>query len=599
MVAMRLLPGQANTPSATDDRERDPRARVGARLSAVRGASSPAGSRPTAAPRPGRGLPRLLWPSLALTAALLLLVAGLGLRDLWSPPPAIARAKLPSGLPVRLVAVTRGARQTYHYDPRDGLCARLLRGLGARRADRAVYAEAKIPDDSVTLWLWIGAPYLTPRNTAAFADDQRREYRNGALVQTIVTGAQAWPGTRRRGAATLAWVSLTSFDHRAKSLSAAIPIGALGTAEPPPTELARFTVKGPGQAPTPIAADSQYPAVSGDANADLQLWQLRRINLPLLRALLPLGPVPQPADQIIMADVDVVEKGARSKPGRWFLQVTSATTESGERLLPAAQRNGLAFLSNGRRIDDSVEALSVQAHATKMAAGGMMLKFRQLAVPAERGQTKDWSAAAQGEPFPGGRFIARRALRSSEGQLRIEIEGHGPDDSEVALAFVDALDQAGRHLKLAADASAAPAEATRDAQGCHWRWVLELAVAPDSKWLGLACNLDYRAVMADSKADLRAKLQLAREPGDMAAWGVLLEPRGEPTPKLIVVGLEPGSQAANGPLKPGDELLRVDSMPAGMLNRALLRHRPGDSVTVTFVRDGQTLSAPITLDAAR
>ncbi|MBI5830787.1 MAG: hypothetical protein HZB16_00565 [Armatimonadetes bacterium] len=589
---MRLMPGQANTPTPDDSRRR-----VDQRLSALRGQVPPSGDRGaerTAASR----LPRLLWPSLGLVLLLLGVIAAVGWHDLKAPPPAIARGRLASGVPVRLVAVTRGAQQTYRYDPRGGLCARLLSALGVTRADRAVVNDAPVPADSITLWLWIGGTYLGPRNGAAFGDETRREYRNGPLVQPVLTGQQVWPGSRRRGSCSLGWVSLTSYDHTARKFAAVIPVGPPGSAEPGAGEVVHFTVQGPGQAPTPIEAGSEFPVVAGDASADLQLWQLRRVTLPVLRSLLPLGPVPEPADQLVLADVDVVEKAAKDKPGRWFLQVLSAATDHGEKLLPARQRNGLAFLSNGRRTE-GLDALAVRARAVKVASGGMMLKFRQLEVPAERGQTKEWNVAAQAEPFPGGRFIVRRAMRASERGVRVEIEGHGPRDSECSLAFVDALDQTARHLKLSGDTSAAPAEATNDAQGCHWRWMLDLTVAPDTKWMGLACNLDYRATMADSHAELKGRIERPRAAAEQAAWGVMVEPRGEPVPKLIVIGLQPGSRAASGPLRPGDELVRVDSLPPSMVSRALMRHQPSDQMAVTWVRDGQTFTAPVGLDAAR
>lgn len=65
-----------------------------------------------------------------------------------------------------------------------------------------------------------------------------------------------------------------------------------------------------------------------------------------------------------------------------------------------------------------------------------------------------------------------------------------------------------------------------------------------------------------------------------------------------VNGVEPGSPADHAGLRPGDVIVQVDSDPipdATRLTTLLAQLRPGDTVTLTIVREGERLTVPATL----
>ena len=77
---------------------------------------------------------------------------------------------------------------------------------------------------------------------------------------------------------------------------------------------------------------------------------------------------------------------------------------------------------------------------------------------------------------------------------------------------------------------------------------------------------------------------------------------GVNTTSGVVVGqVVPGSPAASGGLQPGDVITAVDGQALdseSALAENLNRHKPGDSVTLTVIRQGNQHSVPITLGTA-
>jgi aminopeptidase YwaD len=93
----------------------------------------------------------------------------------------------------------------------------------------------------------------------------------------------------------------------------------------------------------------------------------------------------------------------------------------------------------------------------------------------------------------------------------------------------------------------------------------------------------------------------AREaPGARPAGGAFLGVTGdrEGGEGVLIGGIVPGSGAERGGLRPGDVVLRIDDSGVGGfedLVAALGRRRPGETARVVYFRDGEILTAPITL----
>ncbi|MET0641927.1 MAG: PDZ domain-containing protein, partial [Jiangellaceae bacterium] len=66
----------------------------------------------------------------------------------------------------------------------------------------------------------------------------------------------------------------------------------------------------------------------------------------------------------------------------------------------------------------------------------------------------------------------------------------------------------------------------------------------------------------------------------------------------LIASVEPGSGADDAGLAEGDVITKIDDRlitDGESLIAAARSYRPGDTVTVTFVRDGETQTAEITL----
>ncbi len=103
---------------------------------------------------------------------------------------------------------------------------------------------------------------------------------------------------------------------------------------------------------------------------------------------------------------------------------------------------------------------------------------------------------------------------------------------------------------------------------------------------------------------LRALVQQA-QPGQ-AFLGVGLNwlgpmPDVPDAPALVVSMVVPDSPASAADLRPGDRILALDGQPVGPLGSteagiaAISGHRPGDTLTLRIVRDGEPLTATVTL----
>ncbi len=87
-----------------------------------------------------------------------------------------------------------------------------------------------------------------------------------------------------------------------------------------------------------------------------------------------------------------------------------------------------------------------------------------------------------------------------------------------------------------------------------------------------------------------------------AYLGVTLsDPMGAGEAGALVASVQPGTPAAKAGLKEGDIVTRVDGKPtdgADTLSAAIRSHQPGDKITLTYVRDGKTQTADVTLTSS-
>jgi serine protease Do len=70
----------------------------------------------------------------------------------------------------------------------------------------------------------------------------------------------------------------------------------------------------------------------------------------------------------------------------------------------------------------------------------------------------------------------------------------------------------------------------------------------------------------------------------------------------VVAQVMPGSPAQQAGLQRGDVIIKIDNtalQSESDLARAISRHRPGDKVTLTVVRNNQTMNVSVTLGQAQ
>jgi aminopeptidase YwaD len=87
-----------------------------------------------------------------------------------------------------------------------------------------------------------------------------------------------------------------------------------------------------------------------------------------------------------------------------------------------------------------------------------------------------------------------------------------------------------------------------------------------------------------------------------AFFGIIPEFGGEAQPGVAITGVRPASPAAKAGLQAGDVIVRfagVDVKTLEDLTFVLRGKRPGDRITVGFVRDGQTHEVEATLEERR
>ncbi len=557
-----------------------PPATVGARLTRLREAGR-ATADDTGTPSPLRRRYLALYTAVALLA--IGAAAATVLAQLAAPPPALARTRMGNGLPVRLVAVTAGPRQEYAYQPDRVIARRALAALGARFGDQPIRVVAEVPAEALTVWLWIGQPGA--RVAWAAADDGRGHgYANGPLGEPLTSQVADW------GRATLAWVALTNYDRTADRMTFRVGLAGHG-------DEVRFTVQGPREPPRPWVAGEDYPLSGGGQMAELRLWSLRPADPARMTDLLSLDKVEASADRLLLADVDVRDRASAAQPGLWSIALEEALTDHGERLTSAADRAGLFWLTNARK-PEGFSAVSLHLTARKWVRDRGVLVFRGLKVPVKSGETERWDQAAD-EPFPDGVFTAVRGERVGERTLRVTFDGRAPGGSELlSMTFAEGLDQAGYSVRPPGDRDLAPKESRSSPDRTTWRYAVDLTLGPRSQAVALAFRLLYRRVSARTEATLIGRVQPPLGPGDRAGLGVLLDPRQGPdgTDTLSVVRLVPGTRAAQSALRPGDDIERVDGLPAALLPRLLLRHKPGDQVVLSVRRDGRPAQLRVGLD---
>ncbi|MCC7492041.1 MAG: PDZ domain-containing protein [Fimbriimonadaceae bacterium] len=519
--------------------------------------------------------------SALLLAALLALLALYG--SLNAPPPALGQQQTAAGLPVRLLAVSRGPQHQFQYQPPDNAGRRLLQGLLRRRiGDVAISGTAEVPADSLVLWLWIGQPRAT-LGELTVTDELQRQWRRGGPGNPLRCGSQPW------GRATLGWVALTNFDRTAERLLCSVQVSG---------HPVTFGIDGPAARPQAWAAAQRYPLQVGDRLADLRLWQVRPVDEVTLTRMTALGTAPPQAPTCLIADFDVVDRRSGEQPGQWRVEVVEAVTSHGERLDPVQQTAGLVWLDVGRRPSE-IESLSLQVRAEKHVRDTAFVVFRGLELPGKTGASKRWNRQAD-EPFPSGVFHAVEGNRPREDRLTLTLTGRGPAGTTIAgLTFVAGLDQAGRPVRTLADREAQLEERRDGPPGVFWRWTFSAGVSPSSTAVALAFKLVYRRTSATSEGSFIAAVLPVAADAPQAAFGALLEPRRakpQAAARWFVRAVLPKSRAAGSGLRVGDEVLSIDALPPPMLPRVLLRHAPGEAVPVTFRRGGQTATVRVPLD---
>lgn len=526
---------------------------------------------------------------IAFYFAVLVLLLGVGWalkQRLTAPPRSSAACRLSDGTVVRLLSVTRAAPHQFEYvPPRDPL-RELFRRCGIKFGwPSASHGMAGIPDDSITLWLQVTAPLsVVP---------ERVEFRSGdGAVYDDVGSGTIRSGTDRWGRGSLVWVSLGNYDHTAKELTAVVPFAPLGDA-------AEFTIDGPAQPAAKWEMVGSYPFTAGNKDAVVRLQQLRPAQPDLMGLALDGQPIPEPAEAMLVADLDVDEPLGGDERGFWRFELEEAVTRQGERLRPVRDNAGLFWLTRGRTVT-GIDALRLKVAAEKRIRGIGNVVFRSLALP-KTDEKAVWNATVDG-PFPGSEFVAQVCERPANDRIVVTLDGRAPAGTELAsFAYAEGLDQEGRRLRNLPGSTLPPDEVRTSEAGNTWRWTFEGRIFPDSQQLALAFRLNYLRVAKRATATFTAPVQPLLTPSEQTACGLVMEPftkPGEPQPRVRVAAITPDTGAAESSLQPGDELLQVDGLPPSLWGRAMFRHRPSETVDVLFARGGQRFHAQVKLDRA-
>ena len=507
-------------------------------------------------------------------------------QQLVAPPHALSERRLSDGTMVRLLAVTREAPQSYTYQPANHPVRRLAAKFGRRLGWPTVTAVADVPAQSVTLWLLVDRPLQLQTERLQFNAGEHDVYTAEPPQEAVTGGQSDW------GPGTLVWVSLTNSDRSAARLTASVPLGAAG-------EAANFTIDGPAEAPEQWELASDYPLTSGNKDAVIRLQQLRRPQPEVMGLSLDGSPPPTPQEDMLLADIDVSEPTPSSENGLWLIDVDEAETRQGERLTVVRDTAGLIWLTRGRSAA-GIDAVRLKVAAEKQVRGVAMVVFRNLELPKVK-ETAHWTKMAD-QPFPGGQFVAQTCERPSADKAVITIDARAPAGTEFAtFAYADGLDQAGHKLRNLPGTSLPPDQLRTSAAGNSWHWTFEGRVFPDTTTIALAFRVIYVRIAKRATATFTGPVQPLLSAEQVAACGLVLEPfskDNEAAVRVKVAAITPETAAAQTSLQPGDEILRVDGLPPGLWGRAVFRHRPGESLDLTFRRDGKVYHGQVKLDRA-
>jgi S1-C subfamily serine protease len=106
------------------------------------------------------------------------------------------------------------------------------------------------------------------------------------------------------------------------------------------------------------------------------------------------------------------------------------------------------------------------------------------------------------------------------------------------------------------------------------------------------------AVPIDVAVDAARYLAAGKTPPEVGFLGVNGSDPAGPNPGALVVAVRPGSGADQAGLRKGDRIIAIDGRPvAGMpeLASAVRKHVPGDTVTLTLVREQKTIRVKVKL----
>jgi hypothetical protein len=302
---------------------------------------------------------------------------------------------------------------------------------------------------------------------------------------------------------------------------------------------------------------------------------------------------------MLLADIDVSEPLGSAERAAWHITVDDVVTRRGERLAIVRDQAGLVWLSRGRTAE-GIDALRLKVTAEKRIRGSGVVVFRNLELP-EVGKKVVWSANVDG-PFPGSEFVAQTCERTKADQIVVQLDARASGGTEFfTFAYAEGLDQEGRRLRNIPGTTISPDEVRTSEAGNTWRWTFEGKLLPDTTRIALAFRVTFLRIGKRATATFTAPVQSRLKPQEQAVCGLALAPfikPGESLPRVEVASVTPESSAAESSLKPGDEILQVDGLPPSLWSRAMLRHRPGESLDVLFRRGGETFRAAVKLDQA-